>query len=392
MIKASPTAVYRAFTNSTALREWLCEAAQAEPRKGGRLYMWWSSGYYSSGEYTAAEPGKKVGFTWHGRGEPEATRVLAALRAKDDGTEVTLTHSGIGAGKKWAKSIQEIEGGWPTALENLQSVLETGHDLRLTLRPMLGIAIDEFNAEVAAQIGAPVTQGVRLSGTVEGLGAHTAGLQKGDVLVSLGGRPLTDLNSLPGALLNRRAGDKVKVVFYRGKEKMTTTMELSPRPLPDVPPTPKELAEAVRKIYDEMNAEIARRFEGVSEPAASHHPAPGEWSAKEVLAHLIVDERDNQRWIADLLGGHEGWYDGWGGNVYQRLLAITIVHPTILALLDELRRDEAEVVAALAALPPEFVARKGAYWRLGHSMLQRASHTQEHLDQIKAAIEAGRKR
>jgi len=397
-VNASPAEVYRAFTNSTALREWLCEAAQADSRRGGRLHLWWSSGYYMIGEYTALEPGKKAGFTWHGRGEPEATRVTVSLKAKSgrrfpsgDVTEVTLSHGGVGSGKKWAKSRKEIEGGWPTALENLQSVLETGRNLRFTLRPMLGISLDEFNADVAAKLGLPVTQGIRLSGVVEGLGAHAAGLQKDDVLVSLGGRRLANLASLPAAVQGRRAGDKVKVVFYRGREKRTVVMELSPRPLPDVPPMAKELAEAVRKVYAETNAELEACFQGVNEAEASHHPAPGEWNAKEVLAHLIVDERDNQRWIADLVGGHEGWYDDWGGNVYPRLAGLTAAYPTVAALLEELKRNQTEITAALAALPPEFVARKGSYWRLGHSLLNLASHAREHLDQIQAAVQAGRR-
>lgn len=392
VLTASPAEVYRAFTNSSALREWLCEAAQADPRKGGRLYLWWGSGYYSAGEYTALAPGKKIGFTWRGRDEPEATRVQVSLKARKAGTEVALTHSGLGAGKAWARNRQEITDGWPKALENLQSVLETGHDLRYTSRPLLGISFDDFNAEIAAKLGVPVTQGVRLSSVSEGLGAEAAGLQKGDVLVSLGGRALTDPNSFAPALQGRRAGDTVKVVFYRGPEKKTTQMTLSPRPLAPVPPTPPELAEAVRKIYAEMDAELEKVFAGVTEAQAAHKSAPAEWSAKETLAHLIAGERDNQHWIGDLVGGHEWWYDDWGGNVYPRIVGTTAVYPTLAAVLEELKRNEAEVVAALTALPPEFVARKGSYWRLGHSLLQLASHTQEHLEQIKAALEAGQKK
>jgi hypothetical protein len=78
--------------------------------------------------------------------------------------------------------------------------------------------------------------------------------------------------------------------------------------------------------------------------------------------------------------------------VYPRIVGTTAVYPTLAAVLEELKRNEAEVVAALTALPLEFVARKGSYWRLGHSLLQLASHTHEHLEQIKAALEAGQKK
>ena len=43
----------------------------------------------------------------------------------------------------------------------------------------------------------------------------------------------------------------------------------------------------------------------------------------------------------------------------------------------------------LAALPAEFVAHRGTYWRLGRSLLegvQPPNHVQEHTAQIRAAI------
>ena len=176
-LAAPPAEVYRAFTNSTALREWFCDGATTDPHKGGHIYSWWNNGYYTSGEFIALEPDKKVAFSWHGRGEPDATRVQVLLAAMDGGTLMTIAHSGVGTDKSWAKSIQEIETGWTAALENLQAVLETGMDLRFTRRPMLGISGgDELTPQIAATIAAPVTEGFRLEGVVDGMGAQGAGL------------------------------------------------------------------------------------------------------------------------------------------------------------------------------------------------------------------------
>ena len=55
LVKTSPENAYRAFTNATDLRRWLCNVATVVPRPGGRLYMWWNSGYYTSGEFKIAE-------------------------------------------------------------------------------------------------------------------------------------------------------------------------------------------------------------------------------------------------------------------------------------------------------------------------------------------------
>lgn len=383
--------VYRAFTNSTALREWFCNAAQAEARKGGRLYLWWNSGYYASGEFTALTPGKKIAFTWYGRGEPAPTRVQVTLAVKGNGTSVSLAHSGIGTGKAWAKIPKNFTHGWQVALENLQWVLETGQDLRFVRRPMLGISGGDFNPAIAAKLGVPVTEGVRLESVSDGMGAQAAGLQKDDVIVRLGGKQVTGFATLLNALQGHRAGDQVPVVFYRGREKKTVTMELSARKLPEIPATPAALADAMRRTYAELDAELAQCFVGVSEAEAARAPAPGEWSAKETLAHLIAGERDNHSWIADLMNDSERWYDQYAGNVTARLTATLAAFPTLSALLEELKRVEAETVALLALLPPEFVAHKNTYWRTGYYLLQTPDHVREHLKQIRAAIDAARR-
>ena len=394
-VNAPPAEAYRAFTRAVALREWMCDVATTDVRVGGRLYFWWNSGYYTSGEFTALEPDKEVAFTWHGRGEPGTTQVQVSFAATEGGTEVTLTHSGFGAGPEWDEPRQDSEHGWGIGLENLQSVLETGQDLRLVCRPMLGINLDEFNAEIAAKLGVPVTEGIRLVGVLEGMGAQAAGLQKDDVLVSLGGKPATDFPTLVNALQDRRAGDTVEVAFYRGGEKKTVAMKLSPRPLPEVPPTPAALAETMRKLYADFQAELTACLAGITEAEAAHHPAHGEWSALETLGHLIAVERENQTWITDLLNDDERWSDRFENPAAApaRVGATAAAYPTLAALVEELRRSQAEVVAMLAALPPEFVAHKGSYWRLGTNLLQQPlDHVREHCAQVGAAVQAARGR
>ncbi len=390
-VSAPPGQVYRAFTNATAWREWLCDASLADPRKGGRLYLWWNSGYYTSGEYVAVAPGKKIAFTWRGRGEPDATRVQVSLAEKNGGTVVTLTHGGIGSGKKWSSAAKEFQSEWEAGLENLQSVLETGQDLRVVRRPVLGVSLGEFDAEMAVRLGVPVTEGARLDDVLEGRAARAAGLRKDDVIIRLGGKKIAGSATLISTMQSHRAGDKVAVAFYRGPEKKTVTMELSPRPLPDLPSSAEALADVARKMYAGMDAELARCLEGVSEAEASHQPAPGEWSVKETLAHLVIGERETHVWITDLIVGDERWSDSNPTNVPARIAAAIAAFPTLPALVEELKRHEAETVAMLAALPPEFMAHKGSFWRLAFITLGSPEHFQTHLGQIRAAIEAARK-
>ena len=54
-----------------------------------------------------------------------------------------------------------------------------------------------------------------------------------------------------------------------------------------------------------------------------------------------------------------------------------------------------EIVALIANLPDEFIARKGSYWRLGYNILEpfgNPYHLKSHMDQMQAALDAARKK
>jgi hypothetical protein len=182
------------------------------------------------------------------------------------------------------------------------------------------------------------------------------------------------------------------VVFYRGGEKKEVTMTLSPRHLPEVPATAEALAEAVRRMHADLTAEVDKCLEGVSEAEAAYRPAAKEWNALETVAHLIAAERENQTWITDLLNDDERWSDRFENptNVPARIGATVAAYPTLSAIVDAWKRSMAETAAMLDVLPPEFVAHKGSFWRLGRDLLQAPEHVQEHSAQIRAAIQAAR--
>ena len=177
-LEAPVSQVYRAFTNETDLRGWLCDAAMAHPAKGGRIHLWWTSGYYATGAYRKLAADQEIEFTWQGRGDPRETRVSITLRPEGVGTQLSLTHEKLGTGKKWTETVEAIRRGWEQGLENLQSVLETGRDLRLTRRPMLGIYPNALTAEARERLGVPVEKGILIGNVVEGMGAQAAGLQE----------------------------------------------------------------------------------------------------------------------------------------------------------------------------------------------------------------------
>jgi len=392
-INVPPAEAYRAFTHTTALRDWFCTIAQVDARKGGRFYFGWDSGFYATGEFTVLDPGKKLAFTWIGKDEPGPSRVQVTFQAKNGGTLVTVTHGGVGSGKKWAVTVRAIQEGWSEGVENLQSVLETGIDLRVARLPRLGIFIDDFNAEIAARLGVPAKEGIRLAGVADGTGAQAAGLQKGDVIVKLGGKKAVTFSTLSRALEGRTGGDVVPVAFYRGGEKKTVALELSKRPMREAPPL-SELLQIVRKNTVDLNAELEQLIEGVSEDEAAHRSAPEAWSIKDAVAHFVLCERDFQSWVAQMVNDREtGDYLEFRPNVTPRIRATIEVRPTLAALLDELKRAQTETVAMLAALPEELIRRKHLYQRAAFWMTDvvPSHYRDEHFGLMRAAIQSARK-
>ncbi len=390
-VQAPPDEVFSAFSNATALCEWFCNVAQADAHEGGRLYVWWNSGYFASGEFTRLKPFKKVAFTWHGRGESAATQVKVSLEAEKGGTRVVLEHSGMSGDKSWQAARQSAQRGWEVGLENLKSVLETGLDLRFVRLPLLGLAgVEAVPAEQAAEWGLPEGKsGLRILNLSPGLSAEAAGLQKDDILTRLAGQKLRSLGDLINVVRSHKAGEIVSVQYYRAGEKQRAKVVLSRRALPEIPATAEALAEATRQINASGLEGLKQRLAGAGEPETAYKPTLEDWSAQEVLAHLIATERDTHAWIAGLIEGQEADFIY---HVHQkaRVQATLTAIPTLDGLLSELECLLAETAAMVAGLPPEFVQRKRSYWRLGYNLLQTPAHFLEHGEQISSALDLAR--
>jgi uncharacterized protein YndB with AHSA1/START domain len=390
LVKAPITQAYRAFTNSTVMRNWLCDLATAEPRPGGRIYLWWNGDFYSSGEYREVEENKKVSFLWHSRNENQPTLVTVTLNEEDGCTRVKMAHT-IPDEPGWDKIAEGFRDNWQSTLEALAFLLETGMDYRLANRPMLGILPSDFTHEQAKKLGVPVTEGMRLDSVVGGMGAQRCGLQRDDVIVAMDGKEVHDFASLVVAIQGKKGGDVMEVVFYRGPEKKTVQMELSRRPMPEVPFDIPELVKRARAVYEPALQDLEACFEGITDEQALAKPAPGEWSALEVVAHIVQGERGNRAFMDEIVNGDERWVDGNGTNIQAHITATVSVYPTVRAMLAELRRNVEETLAFAAALPPEFMADKGAYYRLGSILVQSDVHTRAHTEQIKNALAAAKK-
>jgi hypothetical protein len=383
MMDTNPALAHRMFLTDVAFREWLSDSAYVQPRDGGRVFLSWNSGFAVIGTYESREKDQPVVFTWQVVGEADVSRITAAFDAVDGGTRVTVTHDGPSAGPDG----RDPQQGWEKALDVLQAVTERGEDIRFTRRPMLGIMPGQFTESDAKRLGLEKAEGILLSGVLDNMGAKAAGLQKDDVIQKLDGKPTNDFEGLVRAIGEHVAGDTVDLEYWRGgvhQEKLT----FSKRDLHEVPSSSAELADKVAALFDELNAEMYEILKGVSEEEASHHPAEGEWSVKEILAHLAFQERDTQYYLTTLNSDDEAI--AALQNIPARVKAFTTVHRTLDEVVAELIRGQKESVEYLRNLSPEFVAHTPTYVRYGRNVLDLAIHPHLHFDQIREAIAAAR--
>ncbi|HLF88404.1 MAG TPA: SRPBCC domain-containing protein [Anaerolineales bacterium] len=382
-VAAPISQLYRAFTSAQGLQEWFGDVVEADPREGGRVYVWWNEGYYTAGQFVHLEENHKVAFSWHGLGEPAPTRVRVLLEENGEGTKVTLFHDDVPE-----SGAEAFDKEWPSALANLKSVLEKGVDKRQYDRPMLGFFVGGLVDEnLQKRLNLPVDYGVHVSGVLDGMGAQKSGLQADDIIAVIESTEIRRFPDIGLVLGKHKGGDVVNTVVYRNGEKLDMKVELSKRPIPDFPPAPEQLAEIGLAAYKEELTALKEAFADYTEEEASHNPGPGEWSAKEVVAHLLVGERwSHAAW--DLLANGNKGPAYPGSNLLVQAIAKTY---DVESLLKELKYSIKLNMNLIRALPEKYYTNKASYFAAASNFEQGIrTHFQQHTAQIKTALTTAR--
>ncbi len=99
-------------------------------------------------------------------------------------------------------------------------------------RPYLGVYYGDWSPSCdkdARKSEPPVKEGASITHVEDDSPAAKAGLREDDIVVELGGKAVKNGEDLVDAIAANEPGDKVKVVYYRGKAKNTTTVTLGQR-------------------------------------------------------------------------------------------------------------------------------------------------------------------
>lgn len=151
----------------------------------------------------AVNPGNSGGGLFNERGE-----LIGIVNAKSDGSDV----EGLG----FAIPIN-------TAMEVAESLMTTGY---VTGRPAMGVSVIAVtDMQTAMQYG--VSQmGVYIAQVNEGGAADQAGLEVGDLLVSIDGNAISTTSDVTSILDDHSVGDTIEVQVVRGKQMVEVSLTL----------------------------------------------------------------------------------------------------------------------------------------------------------------------
>jgi len=167
----------------------------------------------------------------------EAIQTDAAINPGNSGGPLMNWHGEvIGINTMILSSVGQNAGiGFAIPINTAKAVLNDLVTLGRVRRPALGVATIPIGPELADQIGLSVDYGLLVVKVSPGGAAERAGIRGGteraylgnipimlggDLIVAIDGEKVADQQDLAQVMNNHRAGDKVKVTVYRGKQKL----------------------------------------------------------------------------------------------------------------------------------------------------------------------------
>jgi serine protease Do len=96
-------------------------------------------------------------------------------------------------------------------------------------RGSIGVIPETITPRLGAALGLDMDSGVILSDVAPESAADAAGLEPGDVVLSIGGKPMREARDLILAVFQRAPGDQLSMEIQRGKERMSKTVAILER-------------------------------------------------------------------------------------------------------------------------------------------------------------------
>jgi len=137
-------------------------------------------------------------------------------------------------------------------------------------RGLLGVFVQPITADLARSLNLAEPHGAIVTQVTEDGPAERAGVEQGDVILSLDGKPIDSSNALRNAVARLQPGTKVKLDFVRDGARRSATVALVERPAnaeregdEDDAPTPRKTVKPSGRYgldVDPLTPEIARQL------------------------------------------------------------------------------------------------------------------------------------
>jgi hypothetical protein len=139
--------------------------------------------------------------------------------------------------------------------------------------------------------------------------------------------------------------------------------------------------------YRDGAAEVRRAVAEIGPQGLDRRPAPGEWTAREVVHHLADSELTSAIRLRRLLAEDDAVIHGYDENAFARRLRYDRPIETSLDAMEAARRSSLEL---LEAVPEEDWARSGTHTESGPYSVENwlelyAAHPYDHAEQMRAA-------
>jgi len=112
------------------------------------------------------------------------------------------------------------------ARQVMNEILKNGH----VTRAYLGIYPQDVTPAMAKAFGEKQAKGIVVGDVTPGSPAHTAGIQRGDIILDVNGKPVTDSNQLRMSISMMQPGTDVTLKFLRNGDMRDATVKLAEMP------------------------------------------------------------------------------------------------------------------------------------------------------------------
>ena len=120
--------------------------------------------------------------------------------------------------------------GFAIPAEQARPIIESLRRGQRFQRGYIGVSLQPLDPNVAAALDIPKDRGELIRAVTPGGPASRAGIQQGDVIISVAGRPVTPDESLAYLVAQQPVGSRVPLELFRNGRRQTTTVTVAERP------------------------------------------------------------------------------------------------------------------------------------------------------------------